>query len=309
MSEAIRSNLQVRNASGDVVVRDVLRMVLYFRQSHQRIAEAIHGAVADFVRLVSFEALRYYYDGEGEAQELTPESFGMLMRDSFEGEATSYQNATIKLVGQGDSAPEYGLQYWGKELVYAEFPDDAGFLDLWMSRSWFLDNAKSVGEYFRSTTVRTEASAAYVNVSLSGGTTAQRQALAKRYAGLDIAEPEAVSVDLGLRFPGSYWINYFGPELAARAGGLTAIQESLGPEFMAEDLAGGGTLIRMGRAPQLGDRNRREALPNHTGFARFLDSKGLLHVPKAVTYFEDEEGMGDPVAQEEWHTRFLEPRI
>jgi hypothetical protein len=308
MSEATRSNLQVRNASGEVVVRDVLRMVLYFRQSHQRIAVAINGAIADFVRLVSFDALRYYYDGEGEAQELTPESFGMLMHDWFGGEASSHANATIKLVGQGDSAPEYGLQYWGKELGYAEFPDDAGFLDLWMSRSWFLENAKRVGEYFRSTTVRTEASAAYVNVSLSGGTTAERQALAKRYAGLDIAEPEAVSVDLGSRFPGSYWINYFGAELTQRAGGVTEIRESLGSLGTVDDLAGRGALIRIGREPQLGDRNRREALPNHVAFARLLDSKGLFHVPRAVVYFEDEEGMGDAVAQEEWHTRFLEPR-
>lgn len=309
MSEASPSHVQVRDGSGEVVVRDVLRMVLYFRQSHQQMAAGIHTAIVDFVRLVSLEALGCYFDGEGEPQELTPGSFNALMHDWFSGGFSSWPNASIELESREATAPEYGLQYSGKKLGYAEFPGDTGFLNVWLSRSWFLDNAKRVGEYFRSTAVHTAASAGYADVSLSGGTPFQKQALAKRYAGLDIATPRAVSTDLGSQFPGSYWINYFGSELTERAGGLTAIQESLGPEFMVEDLAGRGTLIRMGRAPQLGDRNRREALPNHIAFARFLDSKGLLHVPKAVTYFEDEEGMGDPVAQEEWHTRFLEPRI
>jgi hypothetical protein len=309
MSEATRPNVQLRDASGDVIVRDVLRMVLYFRQSHQKMATAIHDAIADYVRLLSLDALRYYYDGEGDPQELTTDSLAVLMHDWFTGEFSSYPNATIRLVGLGGGAPEYGLQYWGKELGYAEFPDDAGFLDLWMSRAWFLQNARRVGEYFRSTTVRSDAWAAYVSVGLSGGTTAQRQALAKRYAGIDIAEPEAVSVDLGSKFPGSHWINYFGSELTGRAGGLAAIRQSLISSATVEDLAGRGTLIRIGSEPQLGDRNRREALSNQVAFARFLDSRNLFHVPRAVTYFEDEEGMGDPVAQEEWHTRFLEPRV
>lgn len=309
MSEPSRVNVEVRNASGEVVVRDVLRLVLFFRQSHQEMKAASRAAIADFVRLVTLNALTYYFDGEGEPQELTPDAFDAQMRDWFEGDLSSWPNASIQFESREADAPEYGLEYVGKELGYAEFPDDAGYLNLWMPRSWFLENAQKVGEYFRSTAVNTSASAAYVHVGLSGGTAFQHQALAKRYAGVDVAKPGPVSTDLGWKFPGSYWINYLGPELTARAGGLASIRESLGSEFTVEDIAGRGALIRLGRAPLLGDRNRREALPNHVAFARFLDAHGLFHVPKAVTYFEDEEGMGDPIAQEEWHTRFLEPRI
>lgn len=306
--EAARPDLVLRDGAGNTLVREVVRMALFFATPHQSMKDAARQAIVDYVRVVSLDALPYHYGGpEGEPVKLTPDGFDEQIDVRFRGERSSWPNASLDFFGLGGSPPEYGLQYRGKALNTPSFPDDTSFLNVWMPRDWFLLNAKTVGGYFRSTVVQSSASAAYVSPSLSGGTMRVRQGLAKRYLGLDIGDPGSVSEDLGIRAPGSYWINYLGPDLTRRAGGGEAIRAALPPEVVVEALPGESVLVRLGRDIQLGDRNRREDLPAYRAFARFMDSKGLLHVPRQVAYFEDERGLADRSAQEAWHRRFLEP--
>jgi len=302
-----RLDLVVRDGSGRILLREVVRIVFYFTTPHPKMRGAARKAIVDSVGLVSFDALRCHYGGpDGEPVALTAEGFHELIDLWFHGEYSSWPNASLGLVGDAGNAPEYGLRYRGKALDTPGFADDTSFLELWMPRDRFLSDAKAVGGYFRSTVVQSGASAAYVSASVSGGTKLARQALAKRYYGLDIASPGAVSEDLGMRVPGSYWITYLGPELASAAGGRETIQAALTPGAVVETLPGDGVLVRLGHDIQLGDRNRREDLPAYRAFARFMDGKGLLHVPRRVAYFEDQQGLADRSAQEAWHRRFLD---
>jgi|GEM_PF-3255774 len=299
-------SLQVLNSSGQVVVREAMRMVFFIRRPHREIASMARRAIESFVDLVSIGSFEYGFDMEGNPEELTLDTYTQSMDDWFSGPYSTWPNASIHFVGRGGVAPEVSLTYLGKALGDPGFPGDAGVLDVWLTTNFFDENAARVKDYFRTTSGDLSSCVAYMNLALVGGRHAAKQALAKRYYGIDIAHSGALSADLDSRVPGIYWWNYLSEAVVTQLGGANSIGESLGEGCTIEMLSGGGALVQLGSEPLLGDRNRREVLPAHQAFARFVDAKGLLHVPRKVTYFKDAQSLGDMEAQHEWHLRFLQ---
>lgn len=306
MNISTRPDIVTHYVSGKVRLREVIRIVLYFNEPHLSMASKIHEVLLKFVDLISLEALGYFYNLEGEAVDISPESFSNLMNVWFFGSLSKYPNATIEIIGHEYLAPEYGVNYCGKFLDNKAFPDDTGFLHLWMPRQFFLANSTAVDSYFYHALSRLPACSGYMSPGLSDGDMSGKQALARRYPGLDIALPSPVSIDLGTKCPGSYWKTFLGPEIVMHLGGIQAIRDALVfEEDSFRELQNGGLLIQLTALPELGDRNRQEVPAVYEYFARFLHERGSLHVPRKVVYFQNEEGFADLEAQEGWHLRFI----
>jgi hypothetical protein len=279
-------------------------MVLYTQKPHPAIRAQARTAIDRFVNKVTLKTLAYCFDMEGNPEELTTDAYNQLMSDWFSGSYSGWPNANIKLLGAGGTAPGYALTYCGKGLQDADFPDDTGYLDMWVTREFFDQNVESIEDLFVTTATELVACSGYMTLALAGEDRRAKQALGARYRALDIASPLSVSIDLGTKSPGSYWFNYMGSDLAARSGGTAEILGSLGPAAEVWALPGGRICVRLGAVPALGDRNRQEALADYEAFARFLATRGLLHVPKRGIYFKDAQGLADRDAQEAWHQRF-----
>lgn len=305
MSEIDRPEIEILNSSGRVSVREVMRLIFYFKKPHQTMASTIREVITTWMDLVSMESFAYGFDAEGDPEEFTPELFQETMHDHFEGMFSQWPNATIEFVGEGGNAPMYKLYYCGKGLDEPDFPDDNGILELWLPRNVFTQKRTAIENYFQHVVIRTNASSAYMSYAFVGENKEGKQSLAKRYLGADIADTGSVSVDLGYKCPGVYWKTYLGPEalaLAERSAALSSLSKE-GIDVIG--MPNGGVIFQLTKDPAIGDKNRRERLVEHEKFAAFLESKGMLHVPEKVVYFDDESALGDRQAQEEWHRRFL----
>jgi hypothetical protein len=97
------------------------------------------------------------------------------------------------------------------------------------------------------------------------------------------------------------WLTFLGPRITADLGGLAALESRCPPEVSILPLGSGGTLLRAGSAPQLGDVNRKDRLPAY-------GAVGQLVAPRRATdeAFEDVVvyGMTKEDAHE-WLRRFF----
>jgi Protein of unknown function (DUF3396) len=307
MSDPIRSDIMVLGPGAAPLVREAVRIVLYLNQSRAATRDAARSAIERFVSMIGLNALDSFFDNEGDSQKLTAEAFSRLMHDWFsaQGAFGSLPNATIDLRGPGEFSFESGVQYWGKALGPTDRPDNTAFLHLWMPRAALSRKSGELRQFLSQTAAELPVCSGYVSPALVGPDGAAKQGLGQRYAGIDIANPEAISSDLGGSHAGCYWLNWLGPALTERAGGAQAMSDALGEDIVVSPMGDGGAVVRLGPAPQLGDRNRRESLPAYETFARFLHGEGLLHVPKRVSYFKTMDGLADRDGQRAWHQRFL----
>lgn len=97
------------------------------------------------------------------------------------------------------------------------------------------------------------------------------------------------------------WLTFLGPRITADLGGQDALQGRCPPDVSVLPLGKGGTLLRAGFAPQLGDVNRQDLLPAYRAV-------GQLVAPRRTTdeAFEDVliYGMADEDAHD-WLRRFF----
>lgn len=299
---AERPDLRVVGPGGEVAAQEVFVFAAYFDVAHDAIAEPIAGAIDRLVRLLGLDALPVYLDSEGTPQRLDAEVLSGQLELSFLGPFRT-PNASLVLASEGPRAHQIG--YEGKALPSPFQPDEAGCLWLSMPRETFLHKGEEVLGFAESFSEELPVAYAYASLGLAGTQRRQVQALARRHPGLDIARPSAVSADLGARAAGVYWLNVLGPRLAAAVGGEDAMRRALPPEVSIARMAGEKLVVRLTEAPELGDAQEKVQLPTHQAFARYLDRRGLLHVPRQVTYFVAEGGRTERDAQVEWHRRFL----
>lgn len=278
----------------------VMRMVIYLSKPHLEIASTVRKVIEYHVNAVSFLNLCYMFDGEGNPEGLDSETFAALMTDWFEGPMSAWPNATISFQGAGGSNPEFVVNYCGKALDEIEFPDDRGYLEIIVSKEYFETNRQKLERFFFRTCIALQAETGYLAPAVSGSVALDKQSLAKRYATLDIANPISVSIDLGSRVPGVYWLNYFGRDVAS------VIREKLSDMTGVRTLEDAGCILCwMSENPQLGDRNRIEDLTSFRRLTNIIHELGLLHIPERYIYFTDAHGLADAEAQSEWYGRFL----
>lgn len=299
------SDIDVTHPNGEVLVREVLTLVFYFRRPNLLIAGDVADAIQSFVNLVSFSELPGYFDMEGDEQELTQGSLERLLDERLLGGSRA-ANATVELSGSGTYAAEYHLLYGGTSMELDELPDEASFLWCWVPVSFYRERAADVNAFISTLASRLPFSFAYASLGLVGDQRG-RQALARRHPGLDVATPSCVRADLGDRAAGSYWLTLLGPELCEKLGGADALRAALPATGAVDPLPGGKCRILLGPYPERGDTNRRDLLPSYQALAKIFDDHGVLHVPERVVYFVDKQGLADREAMQAWHRRFFSP--
>lgn len=294
MGEAFQSSI------GDKVS---LCLQCYFRSRHQALMEEAERLIRRFVETVSFRALEYFYNTEGDPEPLTRQSFEDLMDLWFRGDFKGYPNATIFLQGASADDPQFGAEYGGRDLI----DEEVSFLSFWVPAGYFFDHRSELLDLFADMTTVPGAVSGYVSPALRAGSQSDKQARGSRFYGIDIANPEFVAIDLGTLSPGAYWTNFLSAASGVKATDLAAIPVPARNQISVAPHGPGGLLVRLEENPRLLDKNRNEDMTVYRSFAEVLDSKSALHVPRRVTYFQDRDGASDPDAQERWHRRFLEP--
>lgn len=301
-----RADIQIVNPNGIVSIQEIFTIVFYIPRANLDIVENAERAILGFKDLVSIEALPEYYNYEGEQEDLTEESLRELIYERLFGPNRA-PNAHIELIGIGKSiyAPDYYLTYSGSSLEIPGLDDEVSLFWCWMPRNFYKNYRNDVFEYIMTLADDFPFSFAHASFGLSGEDRFKKQALVKRYPGLDISNPDCIQADIDSKAAGSYWLTLLGTELCQSIGGVSALRDGLPKNISIEELPGNKCYILLSKEPEIGDVNRRNLLPKHQALTMFFHDKNVLHIPKRVVYFVDEEGMADRDAMEAWHQRFL----
>lgn len=302
-AEDTRPDIKLVNASGRVSVREVFGGTLYFRRPHLTMRAAVANCIQRFFTLVGPNALEYYFDYDGEQADIDAATLARVVHERFDG-PDHFPNASFEMEGAGLYAPGYFLQYLGSANDNPELPNEAGTLQLWMPREFFLAQRDKVLGFLDEAFACLPLSCGQVGLGLSGENMLRKQAIATLHPGLDIANPRSVSTDIGESASGVSWQTLLGPGLTRALGGTHAIAQQLPALIVVEALPLGGARITAGPNPGAGDSTDPNTLPSHHRVARMLDAAGLLHLPQHVVYFRDHAGLVDRAAMHHWHQRW-----
>lgn len=302
--EPTRPEIRIDNPDGSASVREVLVGTFYFRTPHSTMRDEVAEHIRRFYGLAPRGSFEYYFDFDGEQQDVDQGVLANVIYERFYS-PDSFPSATLVMEGRGVHAPEWFLHYAGSALDNPDLPLAAGSLQLWLPRSFFVAHREDVLAFFADAAARLPASCGSLGLGLAGENRRRKQALAARHPGLDISDPRSVSTDLGDRLAGVGWHTLLGGPMLGKLGGAVELQRVL-PDVAVEPLPHGGCRLVLSRDPEIGDVNRHDLLPRYRVVARFFHNAGLLHLPKHVVYFVDQDDMADPDAMEKWHRRFVD---
>lgn len=299
----VREDIMRKRADGSPRVQEVATLVFYIRHPHRVIADGVIRHIRAFVDLVSYRELTFAFDDNGHGLNLNERSLELLLKQRFD---PNVPNGHLELESGEQLAPAFGLAYSGNALTTPGTERETSSLQCWVPRRFFLAHRSEVEAFFDETARTLPFTFAYLSYGLSGDNMHLKQGIARRYPGLDIADPTSVEMDLGNKAAGVYWLNLLGPELTAKLGGMEEIRNSLPDGIEVGAFSGDTCRIRLGEMPEIGDVNRRQVLPLYRVLAGFFEERGVLHPPQHVVYHIDETRNPDREAMEAWHRRFLE---
>jgi hypothetical protein len=304
MVDNAKGALDIIEPDGSYSVREVLTIVFYIRSPHLAVGPQIERAIFRFVNLVSFEALRFFADSEGEWQDLRKRDLAQWLAVEH-GSFADTVNASLTLRGGGRHAADFYLRYGGD--MRAGEDGFASYFHCWVPSAYGIAHRRELVQF--ATDLAASVPFGFGYASLAAVTDDDRrrlQKLAKRFLAVDIASPGALALDIGDKAAGSYWVTFLGPVLTESLQGVAGLRAELPHAITIEEMQGGKCRLQLGPEPIRGDVNRLEDVSLYRALAASLDRHGVLHIPERVVYFKDDTDLTDRRAQEEWHRRFLQ---
>jgi hypothetical protein len=303
MNPSSTSTLDVPATSGGFVVREVVRFTFFIRRPHKDIAEAVVQAIARVVDLLPPPALSMFASESGDWLDFDADGLKARVLERLAGKEKPV-NGNASLSGNQANLPDFALDYAGLALDRPVFRDGSCMLTFFIAASAFGPYMQSSEKLAERLAIDLDCQSAYVDVALIGDQT-RRQAMARRYHGVDISDPRRVARDIEDRLPGIFWKNFLNSSLVSALGGRSTLQAALSANARIQDDSRGGVILTLGPAPTRGDVNRSESVDDRRALARLAHGLGLLHVPRKVTYFEPDNELGKKEAQEMWHLRYV----
>jgi hypothetical protein len=303
MNANSRSTLDEFSSSGNHIIREVVRVVFFVRQAHRVIAPTVVDAIDRVIDLFPPPALSMFSIESGDWIEFDAQGLKTRVRDRLIGKDKPI-NGTLSIAGNSGNIPDFSLDYEGFAIDRPAFSSSAASLRLQIGATMFGPYLERVLGLSRDLASLLNVSAGYVDVALDGDQT-RMQACARRYKAIDISDPSCVAEDIEDRLAGVFWVNFVGQQQAKELGGRNTLVPILSSEARVEETGSGRLVVTLGAAPIRGDANRREKLDDRIALARLAHQRGLLHIPREVTYFEPEDDLSDEEAQERWHLRYL----
>ena len=112
---------------------------------------------------------------------------------------------------------------------------------------------------------------------------------------------EMTQLDIGTRVRGARWVTLLGPGPLERLGGIGAIRKALPSTVEVCDVAS-IAMIRAGKTPELGDKNRKLDTPLLRALARVLEPITLFREVDLLSHFAN----FDEDLLDRWERRFLD---
>lgn len=295
--------------NGKVLVRAGVVLAFFLEPCVHECSEALTAVFDRFLSLVPAARLRWaVVNATSEQWREVDAKILRRMRDYLAPSGSRQRRFTAFRINDfGDEAPQYGFTLServrdpgypdSRTLVQMTFPLDmvgaesSGTLCGWIDE--FATLLQPAYGYCAPGLLASDArqTAAFMKI----------RPLAQRYPGYDVAVNDLVQLDIGDRVRGARWITLLGPVLTERLGGIEAIREALPADVMIHEVEH-VAILRAGLVPEIGDVNRRQAIPMLRAVARVLEPVTLFDEVNLKSYFAN----FDDDLLRRWERRFLD---
>jgi hypothetical protein len=254
-----------------LLIRECVSITLYMRRAHKDISRAVMHALDVYRRAVGPRALGLYGDDEGDWQELDDKGWEFIRQQFLDP-----LGARVELTGASDDLAGYEFVYYGRR--------DEDINRGWASLVTFFLPTEYLEEQgpgrIRELALELAAELPFTSghaglsflfpEALLGVTTPIRDD-AFRYPGLDMPD-SYVSLDIGKRVKGAYWLTFLGQPLLGALGGAAGLRTRLhSPGTTIQEMEGERAVVTLGEGPEAGDMEQGRSLPAYREFARVLE--------------------------------------
>jgi hypothetical protein len=299
------------DTEGGMLVRDVVVLTFYAQRPFRDLAKPVAHVFQSWLSIVPKESLRWTMIGSNAdmSKAVTRTSVDRCLDQLDPVKAERRQITAFRIFGEEDENPRYRFYVVGNRDPRAAGPTFTSFVEMRFPSDFlrtftidrFVNFSRDCGQelpfdsgYAARALCRSDTG----RVSKSGQIIS---GLALRHPGFDIPLNHAIRFRLGQQCRGAYWLTFLGTPILEKLGGADAFLANTDPQLSMTVLPG-GVMVRAGNEPEVGDVNRRKALPHLEKLARLLEPVTLFGDPTLENeVFDSDEGK-----RERWERRFLE---
>ncbi|WP_342747794.1 type VI immunity family protein [Melittangium boletus] len=265
------------------------------KHPHREIGRAALGAFNNHLQHIGPDKLRHYTGTEG--YPLPLDDMGLkYVQDQF----VEDEGCLLQLWEHDDKLGGYRFEYRGRMLgkpQYTHWPDATSCVAFWLPTEYLEEKGPArVKELALALARELPFNTGYVSPAFNGlmdigAVHPLIHDLCFRYPGLDIFDSE-VTMRLGTRPKGAYWLNFYGQPLLGQLGGAAGLRERLTlPGISVQELEADKVLVELGEWPEVDGE-----MSAYRQLARILEphlyQEGKPHLP--------------PDEMRRWERRFLD---
>jgi hypothetical protein len=242
-------------SNGFLIIRDGVVMTFFIQRHHREISANIRRALDLYRRTVGEEKLRWYTHAEGESQPLDADGW------SFIHEKLRSENGwPVDLWESDTQVGDYRFEYRGRALgtdSYQWSPHAVSAVSFWLPMEYLEEQGPARVRALALALARElpfntgYASPAFNTLTDELGVDRILLELSTRSPGMDILDI-GMSMRIGTRPKGTYWLNFYGQPLLDELGGAAGLRERLTlPEISVEESQPDKVLVQLGEWPEV----------------------------------------------------------
>ncbi|WP_164010292.1 type VI immunity family protein [Pyxidicoccus trucidator] len=278
---------------------DALIMCFYMKEAHKRIAPDVVRAIEVFRERIRPVTLDWYIDHDAQTHPLDDKQWEGIRREMLGPD----ENFCPRFAGTPEGASGLYVDYRGLgiPLPWPERQHDACGLFLRLPTEYLEEQGPDhVRELACEVASVLPFNSGFVDLGFCEEHPVGEavNAVWKRYRGLHMSW-EGPKLDMDTHVDGVHWMNFLGPPVLGKLGGISGLREHLTlPGISIQELSGDRALITLGDAPNPGDVEAGETLPMHRALARLLEPH-LYRNSRPL-------GRMTPEDMRRWERRFLD---
>ncbi|SEL99339.1 Protein of unknown function [Stigmatella aurantiaca] len=302
MSEPTLPRIRIVSSQGIPLIREGLKICFYMHRARKDIGQEVLNALDTYLDAVGTHALGWFNDHQGDWSGLDASGWEATRREILEGRWPGFE-----LVDDPAGVHAFRFEYYGKQLVRlrdAE-PDAVSAVGFWLPTEFLeAQGPARVLELALALGTALPFSSGHAGLSFNAlrGVRQTEEELARvclRYPGIDIADVDSLSWQLGHQLRGPAWLTFLGPLALGRLGDTDTLRSRLhSPHTEVRPLAGGSVAISLGPRPEAGDTLSGHPLTHYRELAHAL-GPWLHHTQGPWAYFPEE-------VRQKWERRFLD---
>lgn len=257
-------------------MREGLSICFYMRRSHRDMAQAVLRSLEVYSRAVGPEALSWYVDPEGDWRELDTTGWEHIRRKILER-----SGPIIRLKDSPSGASQYAFEYYGKPLDSALFANDPGVVcaaSFWLPPEYLEKHGPThVRELALELAAPLPFNSGHASLAINAltqlvGVSTKLQPWCFRYPGMDMPGLGDLSMSLGTRVKGAYWLTFLGQPVLGELGGAASLRARLpSSDITVQEMDGERAVVTLGEWPEAGDTEQSQDLPLHRELAHVLE--------------------------------------